>query len=110
MNKIFKIIHNSVTYLFRDKTVVSNISDYWKTIYPVGACYFSTNATSPQTLFGGTWVALSGYLKIGTAAYATGGSVNTSTVTLTTAMLPSHNHTYSSTTNGAHPHSLISAG
>ena len=84
MNKIFKIIRGGVTYLFRDKTVKTSIDDYWKTLYPVGSCYFSTNSTSPATLFGGTWEALSGYVKIvpSTTAYGTGGSSTTSTVTL----------------------------
>ena len=27
----------------------------WETIYPIGSIYMSLNATSPATLFGGTW-------------------------------------------------------
>ncbi len=29
-------------------------------IYPVGSIYMSVNATSPETLFGGTWQKLKG--------------------------------------------------
>jgi len=32
------------------------LSAFWETIYPVGAIYASANSTSPETLFGGTWV------------------------------------------------------
>lgn len=35
--------------------VRSLMSDYWKTIYPIGSIYVSTNGTSPSELFGGTW-------------------------------------------------------
>lgn len=31
----------------------------WNKIYPVGAVYISVNSTSPATLFGGTWEAIS---------------------------------------------------
>lgn len=35
-------------------------------VYPVGSIYMSVNATSPTTLFGGTWEAISGRFLIGT--------------------------------------------
>jgi len=33
------------------------IANMWKTIYPIGCIFESVVSTSPQTLFGGTWVA-----------------------------------------------------
>lgn len=38
-------------------SINSTIDEYWKTIYPVGSIYISTNATfNPNTAWGGTWV------------------------------------------------------
>lgn len=31
------------------------MTDYWKTVYPIGSIYMSTDNTSPASLFGGTW-------------------------------------------------------
>lgn len=66
-------------------------------IYPVGSVYISVNSTSPQTLFGGTWVEFAqGRTIIGKgtsdrtfSAGATGGE---SSHTLTTSEMPSHYH------------------
>ena len=33
----------------------------WETVYPVNSVYMSVDSTSPATLFGGTWVAVSGF-------------------------------------------------
>ena len=38
-----------------DLTNYVQTSDLLNAIYPVGSIYISTNSTSPQTLFGGTW-------------------------------------------------------
>ena len=60
-------------------------SDYWKTIYPVGAIYMSVVSNSPNTLFGGTWESLGGRFLLGAdgtyGAGTTGGSA-ASTFTL----------------------------
>ena len=62
-------------------------------IYPVGSVYMSTNNTSPQTLFGGTWERIEDrfLLSAGTnhAVGSTGGSEN--------ATLVSHSHTFTGT-------------
>lgn len=70
--------------------------------YPVGSFYFSANATSPATLFGGTWEQLEQgrvLLSQGTN-YPAGSTGGEATHTLTVAEMPSHNHapnkTYSS--------------
>lgn len=68
--------------------------------YPVGAIYLSVVATSPATLFGGTWITFAqGRVLVGLdsgdpafdTAEETGGS---STVTLTAAQsgVPAHSH------------------
>ena len=66
----------------------------------------STNATSPQTLFGGTWRALDqGRVLIGAnashPARSTGGA---ETHVITTQEMPSHNHSGSTNSTGNHSH------
>ena len=38
----------------------ANLTTVLNKVYPIGAVYLSVNTTSPATLFGGTWVELSG--------------------------------------------------
>ena len=93
-----------------------NATDIWQLIYPVGAIYTSIVATSPETLFGGTWAIFgAGKMLISLdsgdvdfdAAEETGGA---KTATIAQANLPnistgagtSHNHT-----QNAHSHSGI---
>lgn len=89
------------------ETLSNNISNYWKTVYPVGSIYMSAASTSPETLFGGTWEQLKDRFLLGVGdtydtADTTGGAASQSytpdgTVgnhTLTTAEIPSHNHTF----------------
>lgn len=61
----------------------------WQQIYPVGAVYISYESTSPASLFGGKWTAITGRFPYFNAGTATGGS---NTQTLTVAQLPSHTH------------------
>lgn len=66
-------------------------------MYPVGAIYTSTVATSPAALFGGTWERILGKFLFGAddniAAGSKGGEA---AVTLTVEQMPAHNHaTYS---------------
>ena len=77
-------------------------------MYPVGSIYISTSITTASdvaTKFGGTWEAYgTGKTLVGVdtndtnfnMVSKTGGS---STTTLTTSNIPSHNHTYSGTTD-----------
>ena len=48
--------------------------DYNLVVYPVGAYYFSSSSTSPATLFGGTWTAVTGRFLYMNAGTGTGGS------------------------------------
>lgn len=64
--------------------------------YPVGSIYMSTVSTTPATLFGfGTWAALAaGQMLLGAGGgYTAGTTGGSATTTLTTANMPSHNHT-----------------
>ena len=63
----------------------------WETIcpFPIGYVYMSFNSTSPATTFGGTWIEIKGYFPYFNHGTGTGGS---NTHTLTTAQMPSHNH------------------
>ena len=69
-------------------------------IYPVGSIYMSVNATSPSTLFGGTWVALQGRFLVGANSTYTGGSTGGSATMAHTHTL-AHTHTTPATTTGS---------
>lgn len=58
--------------------------------YPVGAVYISYVSTSPASLFGGSWTAITGRFPYFNAGTATGGS---NSHTLTVSEIPSHRHT-----------------
>lgn len=61
--------------------------------YPVGSIYLAFNHTSPATLFGGTWVRISGAFPWFTDASGTIGQTGgASEVTLTVNQLPAHSH------------------
>ena len=59
-------------------------------IYPVGSYYMSSSSTSPASLFGGAWSALTGRFLYCDNGTGTGGS---NTHTLTTSQMPGHSHT-----------------
>ena len=78
-------------------------SQLWQIIYPVGSIYMSTASTSPQILFGGTWVAYAeGRVIVGKAAAGTfqtaGSTGGAETHTLTSAEMPSHTHSMGTVT------------
>lgn len=63
------------------------------TIYPVGSIYMSVNSTSPETLFGGTWVQLEDKFLLGAGTtYTNGATGGSATHTLTVDEMPSHTH------------------
>lgn len=62
-------------------------------VYPVGSVYMSADATSPASLFGGTWEQLKDRFLLGAGStYSAGGTGGAETVTLTTNQIPSHTH------------------
>lgn len=72
------------------------IARLFDAIYPVGSVYISVNSTSPQTLFGGTWVQLQDRFLLGAGTTysngATGGNKD--------AVAVSHNHTITQNVGG----------
>ena len=72
-------------------------------VYPVGSIYMSVNNVSPATFLGGTWEQIKDkFLLSAGTSYTAGSTGGSSTVTLTTAQMPSHTHTTDS--QGAHTH------
>lgn len=74
-------------------------------VYPVGSIYMSVNATSPASLFGGTWEQIQDRFLLATGstynAGSTGGSAThthttpattTGGTAITVAQMPSHHH------------------
>lgn len=97
------------------KLLKDYIKEFTGALYPVGSIYMSVKNTNPSTYFGGTWVAWgTGRVPVGVnandtnfaTAEKTGGA---STVTLTTAQMPSHTHakgTLATASAGGHTHDL----
>ena len=66
------------------------------TFFPVGAIYQSYAATSPASLFGGTWTQIQNRFLVGVgSSYAAGATGGEATHKLTVNELPSHSHNYS---------------
>ena len=74
-------------------------------IYPVGSIYMSTNATSPETLFGGTWERIQDrFLLAAGSTYNAGDRDGEATHTLTVDELPDHRHAFTTDSAGRHDH------
>lgn len=98
----FKMVDTKLNWLY------GQLQDTASKLYPVGSVYISFNPTSPQTLFGGTWVRMKDRVLMASGdTYAPNTTGGSATVTLNVNQLPSHNH--SLTTNGSHTHSASSA-
>lgn len=84
-------LENDSGYVTQDYVdeAVSSSSSSLLDAYPVGSVYISYVSTSPASLFGGTWTAITGVFPYFNAGTGTGGS---NTHTLTVAEMPSHNH------------------
>lgn len=74
------------------KTLKQYMLDFF---YPVGSIYTSTKATSPATLFGGTWETIEGRFLLGASqwnGYPLGSTGGEATHMLTTEEMPAHKH------------------
>ena len=77
--------------------------------YPVGSLYWSSKSTDPATLFGGTWKQIKDkFILAAGDTYTVGTTGGEAAHTLTTAEMPSHNHSASSNSAGAHTHTASS--
>lgn len=83
-----------------DKVYVRNVKvheeekvrfkDIIDVVYPIGSIYMSVNATSPQTLFGGTWTQLKDRFLLGAGdSYSNGATGGEASHQLTEAEIPS---------------------
>ena len=71
--------------------------------YPVGAYYISSESTSPEVLFGGTWVRVQDRMILAAgSSYTAGNTGGSATKTLSVANMPTHSHSCSSTGNHTH--------
>lgn len=71
-------------------------------VYPVGSIYMSVSATSPATLFGGTWEQLKDTFLLACGdTYENGATGGEAEHTLTVDEMPSHNHSYTIRGNSA---------
>jgi hypothetical protein len=89
---------------------MQSLLDY---IYPVGSIYISYSHVNPSTLFGGTWVRLSGgFLWASQDGDTIGQTGGEKTVTLTTNQIPKHNHggTYTNAGSATKTHTWLTSG
>lgn len=69
-------------------------------IYPIGSIYISVSATSPASLFGGTWIQIEDTFLLASGSNYTAGNTGgnathyheTAAVALTIAQMPHHGH------------------
>ena len=85
-------------------------------LFPIGAIYLTAGNTNPGTFLGGTWTQIAqgrtliGVGTLGGDTYAGGATGGEARVTLTTTEMPSHSHTASSGSTGAHTHTVDTKG
>lgn len=67
------------------------LAEIMLTLYPVGSIYMSVSATSPASLFGGTWEQLKDRFLVGAGStYSAGSTGGEATHTLSINEIPSH--------------------
>lgn len=75
------------------------LENVFAAIYPVGSIYMSAINVNPQALFGGTWEQIKDrFLLSAGDSYKVGATGGEATHKLSTAEMPTHNHSYSGTT------------
>ena len=87
----------------------SRIDDIITTIYPIGSIYINvSNSENPSTFLGiGVWsrIGAGRTLMTTSSTYTAGSFSDSSTRTMTADNIPSHTHTGSTNSTGAHTHS-----
>lgn len=74
-----------------DKSLEINGKTVFDMVYPVGSIYMSVNATSPATMFGGTWVQIKDkFLLSAGDMYKAGTTGGEATHTLTKSEIPNY--------------------
>jgi hypothetical protein len=77
----------------KNRAVAAAIKDVLLLAHPVGSLYFSFNATSPATLFGGVWERIKDkFILAAGDKYPAGSTGGAETVKLESANMPSHTH------------------
>lgn len=70
-----------------------NIKDIINIVYPVGSYYWSSNATSPSKLFGGTWEQIKDRFVLAAGDnYSVGSTGGEASHVLSVNEMPNHNH------------------
>lgn len=77
-------------------------------VYPIGSIYCSNSSTSPADIIGGTWTQIENAVLRGTTDSV--GYVGSDTHAITSNEMPSHNHSASTNSAGAHSHDMNLAG
>ena len=88
-----KLANKYAKYEVISSPTVPNFTALINLIYPVGSIYLSVSSTSPETLFGGTWVKLQNRFLLGAgSSYTLGATGGEATHKLTEAEMPAHTH------------------
>lgn len=95
LNKNITEINKTLTSLSdKDEELNGIVSQYWQTVYPVGAIFLSISGENPGSLFGGTWVRIEDtFLLASGSSYSAGSTGGEAVHTLTEDEMPSHRHT-----------------
>ena len=92
-NIVTEGVYNASTNKIATKNDIPTNANIVDLIYPVGSIYLSVSATSPATLFGGTWAQIKDtFLLSAGDTYTAGDTGGEATHTLTIDEMPSHNH------------------
>lgn len=79
-------------------------------VYPVGSYYWSSNATNPSSIFGGTWEQIKDRFVLAAGdSYKVGATGGEAQHKLTLAEMPRHRHSSDSYQNG-YPSNLTGEG
>lgn len=102
------VFENMKTFATEIKSLFAHKNELQREIYPVGSIYISVLSTNPADLFGfGTWEQIQDtFLLAAGSTYAAGSTGGEATHTLLASEMPSHNHTATVSSNGAHTHTI----